>query len=345
VKPQSSVWGMSRIALLFSVLSALPALGQRTEIPIYKGDPSQQAGIVLMPWGSGDARDSEEYIRTGSRSIRITSHGAYQGAQLILRKPVDIKSASQNPSAYLQFVMQLPAQQTRGGLLGGLRGGLPPDIVMGIPGGIPGTTGRTGRARSGGRRGRDDEFGLGPGLGTGTQRTGVIKPKPLENVRVVLVTTDNRQIEVLLPTENARPDNLGWTSLAVPLVAIPGLKESSGQIKEIRIFGDTPSTLYLGEARVVYDETPIRVDPLPEVVIPANSTVTFTASATAGASLLKYEWDFDTQGEFQPDAEGRVVKHKYRKSREGDYIVTLRVSDIYGVKKPVMVTTKVHVTL
>lgn len=345
MKRQCTAFGIWVAGMALGLAMALPAFAQRIEIPIYKGDPSQQAGIALMPWGSGDARDSEEYIRTGSRSIRITSHGAYQGAQLLLRRPVDIKSASQDPYAYLQFVLQLPEQQTRSGLRAGLPGGLPPDVMLGLPSGIPGVTGRAGRTRSGGRRGRDDEFGMGLGLGAGTQRTGVVKPKPLENIRVVLVTTDDRQIEVRLPTENARPDNTGWTSLAVPLVTIPGLKESNGQIKEIRIFGDTPCTLYLGEARVVYDETPIRVDPLAEVVVPANSTVTFTASAHAGASLLKYEWDFDTQGEFQPDAEGRVVKHKYRKSRETDYIVTLRVSDIYGIKKPVMVTTKVHVTL
>lgn len=343
MKRECTAFGTWVVGMALGLTMALPALGQRTEIPIYKGDPSQQAGIALMPWGSGDARDSEEYIRTGSRSIRITSHGAYQGAQLVLRKPVDLKSASQTPAAYLQFVMQLPAQ-TRSSAITGLRGGLPPDIMPGLPGSIPGVGTR--RTRRTGRAGRDDEPGLGLGLGLGRQSsTGMVKPKSLENVRVVLVTTDGRQIEVMLPTENARPDNTGWTSLAVPLVAIPGLKESNGQIKEIRIFGDTPSTLYLGEARVVYDETPIHVDPLAEMVVPANSTVTFTASAHAGASLLKYEWDFDTQGEFQPDAEGRTVKHKYRKGWETDYIVSLRVSDIYGVKKPVTVTTKVHVTL
>jgi hypothetical protein len=61
----------------------------------------------------------------------------------------------------------------------------------------------------------------------------------------------------------------------------------------------------------------------------------------AGSSPLKYEWNFDTKGEFVADAEGQVVKRRFRSP--GEYIITLRVSDVFGLKKPYSTTIKVVV--
>src|SRR5262249_4979323 len=99
------------------------------------------------------------------------------------------------------------------------------------------------------------------------------------------------------------------------------------------------------------DETPIRVDELNERTVPVNDKVNFTASADAGVSPLKYEWDFNSSDGTDVDAEGRSVTHQFRKSlKDGQgntlpYVVTLRVVDPYGLKKPVTRTTKVFVTL
>ena len=142
-----------------------------------------------------------------------------------------------------------------------------------------------------------------------------------------------------------------WSTMAIPVVALAGLKQTSGEVKEVDIFGDSPATIYLGELRVIRDETPIRVDDLPDQTIAVNVTVSFTASADAGVTPLKYEWDFDSTDGVNVDAEGRVVKHKYRKSPKDNknntvpITVTLTVSDPYGLKKPVTRTAKVYVTL
>jgi hypothetical protein len=109
--------------------------------------------------------------------------------------------------------------------------------------------------------------------------------------------------------------------------------------------------IYLGEARVIKDETPIRVDLLPEQTVALGDNVTFIGSAEGGAAPLKFQWDFDAVDGVDVDAEGRVVKHKFRKKRTDPagnsipYTITLTVSDVYGLKKPVKTTTLVNVTL
>lgn len=311
-----------------SARAQAPAPG---EIDIYTGDPVRQSGIKLSTWGSGEAVQDTDHVFIGSASIKIATHGAYQGARLELSKPVDLKAALTDKYAYLQFVVQLPNKNAQ--------------PTFGYPG-FPGFGRGMGRFFGGQGRGPGGFPGGvgGPGgFNPSNQETGMTTPKPLTQVRVVLVTTDGKQIEFYLPIDSAASGRGDWSYLAIPVSAIPGLAKTNGEIKEVRLFGDSAAVIYLGEARVVRDETPIRVDDLPEYTVAKMDVVTFTASAEAGTTPLKYQWNFDAA---HPgvDAEGKTVKHQYRKGQQ-DYTVTLTVSDVYGIKKPVTRTTTVHVTL
>ena len=59
--------------------------------------------------------------------------------------------------------------------------------------------------------------------------------KPMENLRGVLVMSDGKEIEQFVPLDGAHLKRDEWKSVAIPVEAIPGLKDSSGQIKEIRL--------------------------------------------------------------------------------------------------------------
>lgn len=330
---------------------ALPALSIRSqaqaEIPIYRGDPPAQAGIAIGSWGSGEVRSVADYTYTGSQSIKVTTHGRYQGARLVLASPIDLKSAMADKSAYLQFVYMLPDRQGAGRMGGELSGGgMGGGGMLGRPGG-PGGLGRGGSGGLGGPTGPG-----GGGLGGGT--TATLKPKAVANMRIVLAMADGKKTELLLPVENAHLEREEWKSLSIPVALIPGLNDSNGMLKEIQLFGDSAAILYLGQIRIFRDETPIHLDPLEDRTIPKNETQSLIGVAEGGPSPLKYEWtiqgvkarDGDPQEvteAYKVVGEGRVFKHAFR--RGGDYLVTLKVSDIYGVKKPVSTTMNIHVTL
>lgn len=346
---------VTRCALLSSGVLAFGALstarGQGT-LKIYAGQPVKESGIQLGSWGSGEATESEAKVFDGSRSLKIVTHGRFQGARIILPAPMDMSSMMDDKTVYVQFQVSLPGKDSAG-TMGRDYGGM----MQGMMASMRSKGGRSGAgggpdAGTGSRGGASSMI---PGMGGrgGSKTDKLIKPKPLENVRVVLVTTDNKRVETNLPLDSAVRSREDWTSVSIPLAAITGLKETNGQVKEVLFFGDSPATLYLGEARVIRDETPIHVDDLPELTVAVNDRITFTASAEGGVSPLKYEWDFDDSDGVAVDAEGRAVKHAYPKSRVSTdgtkttipYVVTLTVRDPYGVKPPVVKKTKVYVTL
>lgn len=337
----------TRFALIGGAILAIAAIGPRLraqasgsgEIVIYRGDPGMQTGVLLNGWGSGEARETGDHVFIGSKSIKVTTHGSYQGGRIMLDHPVDLKQVASDKSAYLQLAVLLPTSEnaSRGGYgPGGYgpmgRGGR----MMGGPGGPGGPGGRGGYGGAGQRGGDNTQF---------------VKPKTLTGLRMVLVTDDGKTVETDLPVSSAAVAHDDWSTLAVPLIALKGLADTDAKVKEFRVFGDSSCVVYIGQIRVLHDDTPIRVDELVEKTVAVNDPVTFTASAEAGASPLKYEWDFDSNNGQAVDAEGKTVTHKYRKSRHDangnsiPFVVTLTVSDPYGLKKPVTRTTQVNVTL
>jgi len=227
----------------------------------------------------------------------------------------------------------------------GQRGGSRGSGGMIGPGGSGGDTGGGTMGPGGGAMGSGG--GAGMGGGGDIQQSLLTEPKPIRNVRCVLVMTDGKQVDVTLPLEFSRSSREGWRTLAVPFASLPAVKSASGQIAEIRVFGDSVGTMYIGQVRTVDDQTPIRVEDLSDRTVAVNDKVTFTGSADGGVSQLKYEWTVLKAGEkldpLPADAQGRTFEHKFRKG--GDYEVYLTVRDVYGLKKPVTTVAKVHVTL
>lgn len=327
---------------------ALPGAvrAQSGDIPIFIGQTSQASGLKLLTWGSGTVKDSEESVYTGVCSLRITTQGLYQGARLVLPKPIDIKQDLSAPNMYLRIAIKTDDKNARGfrggmmGPMGGMMGGMMGGKMGGMMGGgMPG-------GMMGGRRG-----GMYGGRGYGDNSLpGMAKPAPLEDIRLTLTTTDGARAEAMLSYKDAKVGDSDWRTLAIPISSITGLKNSNGELSEIGIFGNAPATLYLGEIRIVRDETPIIIEDMPERTVAVNDEVTFTGNASGGVSPLEYEWTFANAGEFgngqgtlPVDAVGRTVKHRFRKS--GDYVVFLTVRDLNGAKKPAISRVKVHVTL
>jgi hypothetical protein len=341
-----------------------PAAAQ-SGMSIYSGEPMQVAGLTLSPWGSGNIEENTKTYYSGQASLKIVTQGFYQGADINFRKPFDLSSYATNKNAILQIALLVldpsatgaggrngfPGRQggfPGGGFPGGSGGsGAPPGLggPGGRGGGFPGAPGGSGGfpgGQGGGFPGGSGGFPGGPGgmMGGrgGTMRTE--QAKSLQNLRLVMMTTTGKSLEMVLPISYAREDN-DWKLFNIPVPAIPGLAAGDAKIQEIRLFGDTSTTMYLGKISVVVDNTPLRVERIDEKNVGAKETYRYNASATAGATPLKYTWDWDASDGIQEESVGRSVTHAYYKP--GDYKVTLTVSDAFGTKPPVTTTFMVHV--
>jgi len=323
------------------VMVCLTASAQQ-EIVLFKGDKPADAGLVLSGWGSGDVRESGEAVYIGSTSLQVVTQSFYQGGRIALQQPVILGSFVDNPAAYLIFQVRLP--RGTGSLYTGGYGrgyGMPgmgaPPGVGGVPGAPSTGTGRRAGGTAGGYPGV-------PGYGYGGYRGGYTAPtvttRVMKQMRVVIVTTDGKQYEAVAPFEPPLTDQEGWFPIGIALGAFKGLPPDA-KVKEIRVFGDAYGVFYVGEIRVATDPTPITGDAGEEQIVAANDLVRLEARASAGITPLKYSWDFDASDGIQEDAVGKVVTTRYRKP--GEYIVTLTVTDIYGLKKPFVATTKVTV--
>lgn len=322
---------------------------------IYRGDTSQVSGITVSSWGSGTVEEDTKLAYSGVQSLRITTQGLYQGAQITLGTPVDLGPYLTNKGAFLQFTVRLPGDTSgRGGFLGG-RGGFPggfpggpggfPGGPGGFPGGPGGFPGGPGGLQGGGRGGFPGGFPGAPGgfggRGARGQTGGSQAAEPLSQLRVLLISDSDKAVEFMLPIAYGRNDGQ-WRQLNIPITAISGLKADNARIKEIRIFGDSPTTFWLGRIGVALDATPITVGRMADKFIPRNARDRFAASANGGLSALKYTWDFNAADGLQDEMEGRAVTHSFFKS--GEYTVTVTVSDYYGIKPSAKSSIHVRVT-
>ena len=317
------------------------ALARQTTqaLMIYQGATAQASGLKLSSWGSGSVTEDQKNVyNTGVESLRIVTHGQFQGASLRFAKPVDLSSFVANKSAYLQIAFLFPALAERSGPGGPGAGGFPgsggPGGGIGRPGG-PG--GFPGGPPGGGLPGSG---GGGVGRPGGPQAT--TKPKEIENVRMVLGRPGGRGTEITLPLSNSVPDS-AWRLLSVPVGSIPGITADNAKFSEIRLFGDNPGIMYVGRIAVVVDITPIKLEPISDMSVEVRKPYRYAGSANAGASPLIYSWDWDSTDGIQEESVGRTVTHTYYK--EGDVTGTLTVKDPYGVKAPVSRTFKIHVHL
>ena len=179
----------------------------------------------------------------------------------------------------------------------------------------------------------------GPGM------RGAAGETQLQNVRVVITTTDGKRSEAYAPiirTAAASTSDRGWQAVGIPLKAIAGFDRTNKVVKSIAVAGDAPTTLFVGDVRVLSDETPINGDTnVKELNLALGDEVVLYAYGYAGATPLEYSWDFDAKDGIQEDARGRVVQVVYR--RTGTYTVTLTVRDPDGIKQPA--STKAQITV
>jgi hypothetical protein len=349
-----SLVGVAMLGTATLLTLTVPVGAQRAapSVPLYEGGSLGQEGIELKAWGSGEARVDSAVRASGDSSIRVKTNGYYAGARLQFLAPKDITAQKGDPNGYMEFVIRfrpgvlkerLERQRNMG-----------PGGSGGYPGGPPGGGSTVGSDSSGAGPGLPgSQFGGSGGSGyPGGYPGGEQSLEPdTKKVKAVIVGDDGKQYVAsnfpvtLLPAPNTPPEG-GWFTVAIPFVAFKGLDEAkSVKVREIRFFGDTTDTFWIGEIKTTTDDEPITVDPLDNLEVSKLDAVEFRATASGGISPLHYSWDFNKADGIQEDAVGQNVVHVFIKEsptppggRDTDlqpYVVTLTVSDLGGAKKPI----------
>lgn len=162
---------------------------------------------------------------------------------------------------------------------------------------------------------------------------GESKVRQMENVRVVLKTTDGKLSEVILPIASGTTYTDRWRRVGVPLQKIPGFSKTNQTLSAMYLSGDGRSTFFVGEIRVLTDQTPIQGSlPFRELNLGRGQEVQLYATAEAGYSILEYVWDFDDKDGLQEEAVGQVIYRKFR--MPGEFTVTCTIRDQFGLKQP-----------
>ena len=214
-------------------------------------------------------------------------------------------------------------------------------------------TQRGGRGgRGGGGRGGRGGFPGGPG-GFGGQRS--VDPEdlpwqpPVSHIRFLFTLANGAQYDVVrdIPAAGSVDDTedlrSAWLPISIPLSI---LKFSAGSekspLQSVTVGGDGYSVTYIGKISLVNDNTPITAWAGDSQDVAANDTVTLKARASGGASTLHYSWDFDSSDGITEQASGQSVTTQFPKPNE-THTVTLTVTDVDGIKKPVVSTTTIKV--
>jgi len=318
------------IAAAVSLATARP-VAAAPSIMLYRGDPTTGSGLQLASWGSGEALDTTAEAYSGSSSIKLTTESYYAGGRLLFQPPIDITQQFTDRYTFLEMAVKFLPGRLRNNSQNG-----PSGPGYGGPGGTPGYGG------PGGGPGYN-----GPGATDASDPAAALLIQPdTQRLRILLQFDGGTAVAEDYPLIRQVTSEPGWVQVAVPFAAFKGApRMASYRLQEMRIFGDAPDTFFIGQINTVTDNDPISVEPLDEQTVSVNDRVDFAAQAEGGLSGLKYSWDFDKSDGIQEDAVGPRVNHYYTKaSPEGHpYTVTLTVSDIAGVKKPVSVETTVEV--
>jgi hypothetical protein len=350
------------------------AQGDGTTILYRPGVPLSEQSISVKSWGGGICTETDDTAYEGNKSIRITTKNFYQGGTMMFGKNVDLSASFADKNNLLRITYKSLDSATGTGAGGPNGGGARP------PSG--GGGGRKGGGAGDGENETpfmgDDEgafefdspFGGAP-LGGGGQGTGQLgipggpsggqsggpqaATSTLKSIRLIVSTTDGKRSEAILPATTSSSNDRGWKQAGIPLQAIRGLADTNKIIKSVSFAGDVSTAFYVGDVRVLNDKTPIRGEPTFRTLqTERNATNVYAANGFGGSSVLKYTWDFDDADGIQVDAEGQAVRYKYRIAsddqtnpstvrKDGVFIVTLTISDAYGLKEPYSTQLKVKV--
>jgi hypothetical protein len=209
------------------------------DVTLYAGQPTENAGIILRSWGAGSIEDSTETTFVGSRSIKVLTRGMLSGGWVAFNTPVDLRADLNAPDKVMRFTLRFAGT-------GGGTGGPQAPGGFGGPGAPRGGPGFGGGGLLGEGGGPQAPGGFGgPGAPAGGGQTAT---PTLRELRLIIETSDGKRTETVVPLQNLRTDESGWQSLSVPLRAIPGLRETNGQIAKIGFFGNATGVLYIGES-------------------------------------------------------------------------------------------------
>lgn len=297
-------------------------------------------GITLIGWGNGRVAQSEENAFEGAQSLRVSSRNFFQGGILQYAKPIDLSGPFADKSMLLSLTLSVPgAMAVSGG--GGSAGSVGGAVSGGggrAGGGRAGAGGGRAGGQSGGGGGADSVAG-GPG---GSGASSSTAAQSLKKVRVVVGTSDGKHSEGYMDISTAKADARGWFATGVPLQAIAGFEKTNKMVTSIAISGDAIATYYVGNIKVISDTTPVYAEPsIRDLNLAFGDEVTFSAGGSAGATPVKFIWDFDSRDGIQNDAEGQTLTHRFR--TPGEFEVTLTAVDIYGLKQPYSTKIKVVV--
>lgn len=161
-------------------------------------------------------------------------------------------------------------------------------------------------------------------------------------LRVIIGTSDGKKSEIYLDVSRMQVKN-AWRLVALPLKGINGFEATNKIVTSMAFSADSTSTFYVGDIKLVHDTTEITGDSniKRELNLARGDEVQFAASGYGGVTVLKYSWDFDNSDGIQEDAVGQVVRRKFR--TPGKFVVTLTISDQYGLKKPFVKTMNLTV--
>jgi len=341
---QASMKSVVLLAAAGLLVSSLPARTQNLvkNKELFAGQAIDVEGIRLGAWGSGRAREDTTKKSIGDTSIRVDTNGYYAGGRIEFNEPRDITEQKSDPYGFLAFTIFFQPGTRKP----------PRNSVAGYPG-SGGAPGFSGEGAPPALEGAPSGFPMFPGAPSGGGEEEQIQPDT-SKIKVVLTCEEGTFVASNFPVTLVPASEEGWFQVAIPFVAFKGLdKVQTCKIREIRIFGDTRDTFWIGEIRTTTDEEPISVEPLEDAEVAIQEPVEFRASATGGISPLQYSWDFDLSDGLQEDAVGPVVVHVFRNASKtvpggalGDvqpYVVTLTVKDLSGAKRPVRRTANVIV--
>jgi hypothetical protein len=335
---------MNRALLAVAAMTvAGAAMGQGSAVYLPVKSVKDQ-GITLAGWGSGTIAETDETKFEGAYSLRITTRNLFQGGLIRLSSPADLASAYADKNNLLRIAVRVADMNMTmsggGGKPGPDKGG--GGIEMG------GAGGNMAPPTGGGSKQQPPTGGGNQGMLPGGNSKGsqgnppAANIPPLRMLRFVVTTTDGLKSEAYVPLNTNSNGAAGWRMIAIPLASINGFERTNKIIKEVGVSGDTLATFYIGEMRVLNDATPITGDVNVKTMnLALGDEREFRATGFGGASVLRYTWDFDARDGIQVDAEGPVVKRKFRKP--GEYTITMTVSDAAGLKKPAVSTIKVKV--
>ena len=338
------------ITLLAASMMAA-AQGDGTTILYRPGVPLTEQSITVKSWGGGICTETDDTAYEGAKSVRITTRNFYQGGTFMFGKNVDLATSFVDKNNLLRVTFKSLDSATGSSGFGG-GAGRPPSGPGGLGGG-GGGGGAAGAGSDGGGAGGQGPKG-GPGGGSG-MGGGSSAPQTLKSIRLIITTTDGKRSEAILPAATSSSNDRGWKQAGIPLQAIRGFDSTNKIIKSIGFAGDVSTAFYIGDMRVLNDKTPVRGEPnFRTLQTFKNAENVFSATGFGGSSVLKYTWDFDDADGIQVDAEGQAVRYKYRIAsddaanpgsirKDGVFIVTLTISDAYGLKEPYSTQIKVKV--